>query len=144
MESSENTDETGGMGAQQATPVSRVPEMQEMASSSPEVSHQEGRRTQLKVVRERIDALSRDVLGLTKVHVANQKKLEAHLSNVHARSKEIIRKVESHDKSLAKQVTALRRDLAALRKDFAKEAANARTREKKMRQAASRIGHRKK
>lgn len=133
MESSGNPDEQKTMEPQPAAP------MAEAAPAAAEAPRPEGRRTQLKVVREKIESLSSDVSNLKKVHLANHKRLEDDIAklrkdlDVHARSKDVIQRIERHDadsrKKLEKEVAALHQELAAMRKSMEKEAAKSRARE---------------
>jgi len=75
--------------------ATQAPEGQAPMQAGPPV---EGRRTQLKRVRENIESLSRDVGRFRKSHESSTKRLE-------------------------KQVASLRKDLASLRSQTAKDAA---------------------
>jgi len=95
----------------------------------------EGRRTQLKIVRESVESLSREVGHLRKSSEASTKKLEAHLKSlrrdlgVHARSKELGEHVKTHRTDTArleKQMSTLRKDVASLKSQLAKEAVRSR------------------
>jgi chromosome segregation ATPase len=146
------TAETGGSGeteegsaAQGAAPVQPIEETveapaPEFAGVTPQAPPQpvEGRRTQLKIVRETVQSLSRDVGSFRKSHEASVKRLEAQVASlrkefaVHARSKDLGNHVKSHEsdtKRLEKQVASLRSDLVALKSQIAKEAAKSRVRE---------------
>ena len=94
-----------------------------------------GRRTQLKVVRESVESLSREVGHLRKSSEANTKKLEAHLKSLrkelgaHTRSKDLGQHAKSHRADTArleKQMASLRKDMASLKSEMAKEAARSR------------------
>ena len=98
----------------------------------------EGRRTQLKIVRETIQSLSRDVGSFRKSHEASVKRLEAQVASlrkefaIHSRSKDLSSHVKSHEtdtKRLEKQVATLRNELTALKVHISKEAAKTRARE---------------
>jgi chromosome segregation ATPase len=98
----------------------------------------EGRRTQLKILRESIQSLSGDVGSFRKSQEANVKRLEAKVGSLrkdlaaHAHSKDLSNHMKSHNadtKRLEKQVATLRNDLAALKSHITKEAAKSRARE---------------
>ncbi|HXW37593.1 MAG TPA: hypothetical protein VEJ36_06820 [Nitrososphaerales archaeon] len=98
----------------------------------------EGRRTQLKIVREHLESLKNDVWGVRKLHETNQKRLEAQVAKVrselkaHSKSKDVIKELKRHDaatKKLQRELSAVRKDLAATRKDIAREAVKSRARE---------------
>ncbi len=97
-----------------------------------------GRRTQLRIVRESIQALSIEVGRYRKSHDASARKLEAQMSSIrkdlatHLRSKDLGLHVKSHEvgtKRLEKQITSLRSELSSLKSQMAKEAAKSRARE---------------
>jgi len=108
----------------------------ESVAEAPTIQPQaEGRRTQLKIVRESVESLSREVGHLRKSSEANTKKLEAHLKSLrmdlgaHARSKDLGEHVKSHradSARLEKQMASLRKDVASLRSQLAKEATRSR------------------
>jgi chromosome segregation ATPase len=146
------TAETGGSGdteeasvAQGAAPVQPIEEAvaapaPEVASVTPQAQAQpvEGRRTQLKIVRETVQSLSRDIGNFRRSHEVSVKRLEKQVASlrkelaVHARSKDLGNHVKSHEadtKRLEKQVTTLRNELVALKNQIAKEAAKSRARE---------------
>jgi len=96
---------------------------------------QGGRRTQLKILREGVESLSRDVGHLKKNSEANAKKMEAHLKSLrkdleaHAHSRELSKHLMSHKADTARleqQMASLRKELASLRSQMAKEAAKSR------------------
>jgi hypothetical protein len=104
----------------------------EAAPTQPQVG---GRRTQLKIVRESVESLSREVGHLRKSSEASTKKLETHLKSLrkelgaHSRSKDLGEHIKSHRTDTArleKQMASLRKDMAALRSQMAKEAARSR------------------
>ncbi len=79
----------------------------EMAPPMEAVPPVETRRTQLKVIRENVESLSRDVVKFRKNHAVSSKRLE-------------------------KQVASLQRDFASLKRDIAKDAARTRAKQEKM------------
>lgn len=98
----------------------------------------EGRRTQLKIVRENIDNLSNDVGSFRRSHEKSIKKLEAQVASLRDElaaaklSKDLGGFRKSHDSSskrLEKQVATLRSDLAALKSSIARDAARSRARQ---------------
>lgn len=139
MESSDNPDEMKPMEPQPTAPATEAANMAAPEAAAAEAPHPEGRRTQLKIVRERIDSLTNDVSSLRRVHLANHKKLEGDIAKLrkdfglHAHSKDVINRIERHDsdsrKKLEKEVAALHQELAAMRKSMEKEAAKSRARE---------------
>lgn len=101
----------------------------------------EGKRTQLKIVRENIDSLSKDVENFRKSHEASSKALEARIAalkkqlEASALSKDLDKLAKSHstsDQKLQKQVTALKAEVAALKGHVTKEVARSRTKEDAM------------
>ena len=92
----------------------------------------EGRRTQLKIVRENLEYLSRDIGNFRRSHSASIKRLEKQVAALRSElaatklSKDVGSFRKSHDasaKRLEKQVATLRADLAALKTSIAKDAA---------------------
>ena len=92
----------------------------------------EGRRTQLKIVRENLEYLSRDIGNFRSSHSASIKRLEKQVAALRSElaatklSKDVGSFRKSHDasaKRLEKQVATLRADLAALKTSIAKDAA---------------------
>lgn len=105
------------------------------SSPTPQV---EGRRTQLKAIREGIESLTTDVWKLSRSHDSHTKKLEKEVATLrkdlsaHVRSKEVSDQLRTHassTKSLERQVAALRKELADLKGSMAKEAARVRARD---------------
>jgi hypothetical protein len=97
-----------------------------------------GKRTQLKLVRENIQSLSKDVGNLGKNHEASIKKLEKQVAALRSDlaaqsvSKDVGSFRKSHEasaKRLEKQVTTLRSDVAALKTSIAKDSAKARAKQ---------------
>ena len=116
-------------------PVEEVSTPESITEAPPTQPQTEGRRTQLKIVRESVESLSREVGHLRKSSEANTKKLEAHLKSLrkdlgaHTRSKDLGEHVKSHRADTArleKQVASLRKDMASLKSEMAKEAARSR------------------
>jgi len=92
----------------------------------------EGRRTQLKIVRENLEYLSRDLGSFRSSHTASIKRLEKQVASLRSEvaatklSKDVGSFRKSHDasaKRLEKQVATLRAELAALKTGIAKDAA---------------------
>ena len=101
----------------------------------------EGRRTQLKIVRESVESLSRDIGGFRRSHEASVKKLEKEVAalrselGAQALSKDVgnLRKVhDANSKKLEKQVATLRNELAAMKSSMAKDAARSRAKQEAM------------
>ncbi len=125
----------GGAPVQPSEQAAQAPE----AGVTPQVGPRvEGKRTQLRIVRENIESLSRDVGRFMKSHEASAKRLEAQIASfrkeftAHARSKDLGNHVKSHEagsKRLETQVATLRNELAALKSHIAKETAISRARE---------------
>lgn len=123
-----------------AEPFQEAPAQATEISETPQAPPQavEGRRTQLKIVRETVQSLSRDVGSFRKSHELSTKKLEKQVASlrkelaVHARSKDLSNHVKSHEsdtKRLEKQVATLRNELVSIKSQIAKEAAKSRVRE---------------
>jgi chromosome segregation ATPase len=121
------------MPMQPVEEASTPPEM--AAEPTPAQPQVEGRRTQLKIVRESVESLSREVGHLRKSSETNTKKLEAHLKSLrkelgaHTRSKDLGEHAKSHRADTArleKQMASLRKDMASLKSEMAKEAARSR------------------
>jgi len=100
-----------------------------------------GRRTQLRVVRESIMSLSKDIWTFRKSHVASTKRLEKQLATLrselasHTRSKELgdlSKSYKTGTKRMENQVAALRKEMAALKGNIAKDAARSRARQEAM------------
>ena len=97
-----------------------------------------GKRTQLKVMRERVQSLTKEVGDFRKSHKVSTKKLEADLASLrkdlaHVRSKDIGEHIKGHGadtKRLEKQVATLRKDLASMKAQMAKEGSKSKAREK--------------
>ena len=119
---------------------------EEMESHAPEetsetpaaVSQPEGRRTQLRRVRDSIQILSNEVGRFRKSHEASTQKLEAQVASLrkdlatHVRSSDLGKHLKSHEagnKRLEKQIASLRSELVSLRSQMAKDAAKSRARE---------------
>jgi len=136
--SEDTMDESAG-GAMPATDMSDVParslEVEVPTPAGPQV---EGRRTQLKIVRENIEVLSRDIGNFRSSHSASIRRLEKQVAALRSElaatklSKDVGSFRKSHDasaKRLEKQVANLRNELAALKTSIAKDAARSRARQ---------------
>lgn len=98
----------------------------------------EGRRTQLRIVRENIQSLSKDVGGFRKSHEVSIKSLEKQLTSLR---KELAARAGANDtgslgksykasaKRVEKQVASLRKELSALKSGIAKDAARSRAKQ---------------
>jgi hypothetical protein len=125
----------GQMG--EAAPPSAGPEQ-----TAPAVSPaSEGRRTQLRIVRENIQSLSRDVGSIRKSHEVSIKSLEKQVTSLrkelaaHARASEsgaLGKGYEASAKRMEKQVASLGKDLSALKSGIAKDAAKSRAKQEAM------------
>jgi len=147
VELTAETEESEGQGPEeekmgsQEMPMEPTEEMQTPSESLGEATPaqpQGGRRTQLKIVRERVESLSRDVGTLRKSSEASAKKLEAHMKSIRkdlsarTHSKDLGEHIKGHradTKRLEKQLATLRKELASFKSQMAKEAAKSRTRE---------------
>jgi hypothetical protein len=118
------------------TPAVQAPEVSSVTTPAPPQAG--GRRTQLKIVRESLESLSKDVESFRRSHEASTKKVEAHLASLrkelvtHIHSKDLGEHVKSHEadtKRLEKQIAALRSELVSLKSQVAREAAKSRARE---------------
>lgn len=98
----------------------------------------EGRRTQLRIVRENIQSLSKDVGNFRRSHEASVKRLEKQVASLrnalaaHTHSKDVGNLNKSHEastKRLEKQVATLRSELAELKSSIAKDAARGRAKQ---------------
>ncbi len=136
------TPETGGsenIGEENANATMAPEQPVEPAAPAPEMTPPvEGKRTQLKIVRESIQTLSRDVVDFRKSHEMSTRKLEAQIATLrkdvaaNARAKELAGHVKSHEvsaKKLEKQVATLRSEVAALKSSIAKDAARGRAKQ---------------
>ena len=140
-ESEEEGSEVEKTSAQEEMPTQPAEEMQTPPESLGEATPAQppaGRRTQLKIVREGVESLSREVGRLRKSSEANAKKMEVHLKSLrkelgaHTRSKDLGEHVKSHRADtdrLEKQLATLRRELASFKSQVAKDAAKSRARE---------------
>jgi len=139
------TSETGGNGdTEEGNTGEAMPPMQtgEAAAQEPEAEvatqagpQVEGRRTQLRILRENIQSLSKDVGNFQKSHEGSTKRLEKQVASLrnelaaHTRSKDVGSLSKSHEastKRLEKEVATLRNELAALKSNIAKDAARSR------------------
>jgi len=131
--------EASGGAEETVTPVAAPeqpmePEVQ-LPDSQPKV---EGKRTQLKIVRESVETLSRDVADFRKSHENSTRKLQAEIASLRkeiaatARARDLEDHAKSHlagSKKLEKQVTTLRAELAAVKKSIANDAARGRAKQ---------------
>ena len=117
-------------------PTAQAPEMS--GETTPAQPSTGGRRTQLKIVRESVESLSRDVGNLRRSSEASAKRLETHMKSLrkefgaHTRSKDLGEHAKSHradTKRLEKQLATLRHELSSFKSQMAKEAAKSRARE---------------
>jgi hypothetical protein len=123
--------ETGKVTAQEKEP-------EVAALAAPKV---EGRRTQLRILRENIQSLSNDVGSFRKSHEGSTKRLEKQIVSLrkelasHTRTKHVVdlgKSVETGNKRLEKEVVALRNELAALKSNITRDAARSRAKEEVM------------
>lgn len=142
---SSDPDGSGGMEEENkgaAIPVEGTADEAAQPSDSgaaPQTESQvEGRRTQLKVVRENIQALAGDIGDFRKSHEGSIKRLEKQVADLRSEltaqklSKDVgsFRKSnEANSKRLEKQVATLRKELAALKSGIAKDAARSRAKQ---------------
>jgi hypothetical protein len=143
--SSENGSDvdSGLVGTSQERPPGQLGEMVPEVSGAEQTAQAgapsgEGRRTQLRIVRENIDSLSRDVGSFRKSHEVSVKSLEKQLTSLRkelaarARATEtggLSKDYESSAKRMEKQVTTLRNELSALKIGIAKDAAKSRAKQ---------------
>ena len=115
--------------------AARTPEAEVATQAGPQV---EGRRTQLRILRENIQSLSKDVGNFRKSHEGSTKRLEKQLATLqnelaaHTRSRDVGDLRKSHEastKRLEKEVATLRSELAALKSNIAKDAAKSRAKQ---------------
>jgi uncharacterized membrane protein len=107
-------------------------------SVTPAVPKVGGKRTQLKVVRERVQSLTKEVGDFRKSHEVSTKKLEAGVASLRRdlekiRTKDLGGHIKGHGadtKRLEKQVATLRKELVSVKKQMAKEASRSRARER--------------
>jgi len=127
------------VGDEQPVPMGGAvgPEMPAQAGPQPSG----GRRTQLRVVRENIQSLSKDIWNFRKTHVGSTKRLEKQLAALrselatHTRSKELgnlSKSYTANTKRLESQVAALRKELASLKGNIARDAARSRAKQEAM------------
>jgi hypothetical protein len=97
-----------------------------------------GKRTQLKVMRERVQSLTKEIGDFRKSHEVSTRKLEADLASLrkdlaHVRTRDIDKHLKGHGadtRRLEQQVASLRKDLASMKAQMAKEASKSKAREK--------------
>jgi hypothetical protein len=137
--------ETGGSeGTEQGSTYEATRPVQNAEVGGPEVSGPpgpqpvEGRRTQLRIVRENIQSLSNDVGNFRKRHEVTTKRLDKQLATLrselaaHTRSKDVgnlSKDYKASARRLEKQVATLRSDLSALKGGIAKDAARSRAKQ---------------
>jgi hypothetical protein len=101
----------------------------------------EGRRTQLRIVRENVKALSKDVGSFRKSHELSIRSLEKQLGSLrkdlaaHARvsdSGSLDKSYKASAKKMEKQVAALHKELSAMKSGIAKDAARSRAKQEAM------------
>jgi chromosome segregation ATPase len=131
-------EKTGVQGEMSEQPTEEMQTPPESLGEATPAHPQAGRRTQLKIVREGVDSLSREVGHLRKSSEANAKKMEAHLKSLrkdmgaHRASLDLSEHLKSHRADtdrLEKQLAALRKELASFKSQMAKDAAKSRARE---------------
>ena len=142
------TSETGGSeGTEEGNTGEAIPLMQtgETAARMPEAAvatqvepQAEGRRTQLRILRENIQSLSKDVGNFRKSHEVSSKRLEKQLATLrnelaaHSLSRDVGNPSKNHEAStnrLEKEVAILRNELAALKNNIAKDAVRSRAKQ---------------
>ncbi len=115
--------------------AAQPPEAGEPEQTVPPV---EGRRTQLRIVRENIDSLSNDVGAFRRKHEVSVKRLEKQVAKLRSElraqtvSKDVEKFRKSHDlstKKLEMQIASLRNELAEMKHDMAKDAAKGRAKQ---------------
>ena len=135
---SEGNPEEENMSTQPMEEMSASPAPEMGGETAPAQPQAGGRRTQLKIVRESVESLSRDVGSLRRSSEASAKKLEAHMKSLrkelgaHTRSKDLGEHAKSHradTKRLENQLATLRKELATFKSQMTKEAAKSRARE---------------
>jgi hypothetical protein len=101
----------------------------------------EGRRTQLRIVRENIQSLSKDVGSFRKSHEVSAKSLEKQLASLrrdltaHARASEsgsLRKSYEASARRMERQVASLKKELSSLKGGIAKDAERSRARQEAM------------
>ena len=110
----------------------------EAGASSQAAPQTEGKRTQLKIVRENIQTLSSDIGNFRRSHESSGKRLENQIATLrselkaHALSKDfgtLTKSNQANTKRLEKQVVTLRAELAAVKSGIAKDAARNRAKQ---------------
>ena len=134
----ENTSAQDETSTQPMEEMPTVPAPEIRGETTPAQVPAGGRRTQLKIVRESVESLSRDVGRLRKSSEASAKNLESHMKSLrremgaHTHSKDLGEHAKSHradTKRLETQLATLRKELASFKSQMAKEAAKSRARE---------------
>jgi len=141
-----SSDATGNGGSEGSTAETKPPtDMSDAAAraTATEMSTQaapqvEGKRTQLRIIRENVETLSSDIGNFRRSHELSTKKLEKQVATLRSElaaqslSKNIGDFRKSHDataKKLEKQVVSLRKELADLKSNLAKDAARSRAKQ---------------
>jgi hypothetical protein len=115
--------------------ASKAPGADTPTQAEPQV---EGKRTQLRIIRENVQTLSNDMGTFRRRHELTTKKLEKEVATLRSElaaaslSKDVGSFRKSHDasaKRLEKQVVSLREELAALKSHIAKDAAKSRAKQ---------------
>jgi hypothetical protein len=131
------TAESGGSSEEEKTSeISTQPTegmstpLESLSEVTPAQPHAGGRRTQLKIMRESVESLSKEVGNLRKSSEVHAKNMETHLKllrkelGAHTRSKELGEHAKRHRADTArleKEMTSLRKDMASFRSEMAKE-----------------------
>lgn len=133
---------TNAAGAAPSAEMGETTSQATGAQMSTEAAPQpEGRRTQLRIVRESVDSLSNDIGSFRRKHEASIKKLDKQVGDLRSElaaqsvQKDLGAFRKSHDassKKLEKQVVQLRNDLADLKSHIAKDAARSRAKQEAM------------
>lgn len=146
MSSENGSDVDAGLvSTSQAKPPGQVSEagseaMESMPASAAVSPSSEGRRTQLRIVRENIQSLSKDVGSFRKSHEGSIKSLDKQLSSLRkelaARARAdtggLNKRYEASAKRMEKQVATLRKELTSLKSGIAKDAAKSRAKQEAM------------
>lgn len=133
---SEDSEEGNTMKPMQTSEAALPTQPSEMpAQAAPQA---EGKRTQLKIVRENIQYLSADLGNFRRSHEASIKRIEKQVASLRSESapqsisNDVANFRKSHEtgtKRLEKQVSTLRSELATLKKSIAKDAARGHARQ---------------
>jgi hypothetical protein len=139
------TPETGGSGdteegntVEPMQTIEAAPPTQPSEVPAQAAPQAEGKRTQLKIVRENIQYLSADLGNFRRNHEASIKRLEKQVASLRSElapqsiSNDVAnfrKSQEARAKRLEKQVATLRLELAALKRSIAKDAARGHARQ---------------